>query len=221
MHPALELTRVSVPLGPTRAIDDLTIEVPAGTRAALVGPSGCGHTALFRALCGDRPISAGAIRYLGVATHGRHPDVVRRAGFLSSDLPEEDALEVVIERVIRGGVLGGLTGFDARRQAEQQLSITGLADHPARLMGSLEEAARRRVRVLATMLARPALVILDEPARGLSPSDRTAVLQTIADALPATSALLLLTSSADDARALGAVIRPLPVRATVTSRRAA
>ncbi|HPK90764.1 MAG TPA: ATP-binding cassette domain-containing protein, partial [Dermatophilaceae bacterium] len=72
----LSISRVSVSFGATRAVDDVSLEVPSGTVMAILGPSGCGKSSLLRAVAGLEPLASGSVSFDGadlvrVPTHRR------------------------------------------------------------------------------------------------------------------------------------------------------
>jgi iron complex transport system ATP-binding protein len=166
----IELRDVSVRLGTTDALRNLSLAVEEGEWVALIGPNGAGKTTALRALCGLVPYSGDVlIDAVDIKTLGRRR-LARCAAFVPQ-LPETPPELTVAEYVLLGRTpyLGyfGSEGRDDRLAAERALERLELRDFAGRLLGSLSGGELQRA-VLARALAQEApILLLDEPTSAL------------------------------------------------------
>lgn len=177
MNDAVRLDGVSKRFGPVVAVDDLSLQVPAGCIYGFLGPNGAGKTTLIRMIMSIFYPDSGRIEVLG---HQNPLEVKDRLGYL----PEEKGLYKkmrVAELIAYFGRLKGMDGGKARKVAAELLDRFGLGEWKESRCEALSKGMGQKVQLLGTMIHEPELVILDEPFSGLDPvnSDlmRDAVLQ--------------------------------------------
>jgi ABC-type multidrug transport system ATPase subunit len=146
------------------AVDDLSFEARPGEVTALLGDSGAGKSTALRLMLELQP-GRGVTLFDGRPLH-RHPHPARQAGVLLGDVPGHPG------RSVRGHLrmLAAATGVPATR-AEQVLEVVGLTGMATRRLGGLSLGMDRRLGLAAALLADPAALVLDDPARDLSPRD--------------------------------------------------
>ncbi|MCP3818461.1 ABC transporter ATP-binding protein [Streptomyces sp. A3M-1-3] len=203
----LKLCEVSRDFGSFKAVEAVNLAVQAGSRHAVIGPNGAGKSTLFGLVSGTLPTTAGAILLdgkdvtrlpvnrrvgLGIATTFQHSSLFMR----------ETALENVLLAALRraGSGLGGWRPVRARRtaiaQAHGLLDQVGLParhDVPA---AALSHGERRQLEVAVVLATEPRLLLLDEPAAGMSPAE-TARLTELLAALPGEVTVLLIEHDLD------------------------
>ncbi|MFI6744127.1 ABC transporter ATP-binding protein [Nonomuraea sp. NPDC050451] len=166
--PAIEITHLSKHFGDVRAVDDVTLRVPAGQIYALLGLNGAGKTTLIRTLLGMITPTAGTVRVLGADVTGGDRSAWARVGYLVEaaaaypELTVRENLEVVRRlRHLPGPAVGAVGDIIER------LALTPYAERRARTLslGNLQRLALARA-----LLHAPALLILDEPVNGLDPA---------------------------------------------------
>ena len=161
--PAIETHGLSKHFGQRKAVDGLTISIPARTIAGFVGPNGAGKTTTIRLLLGLVRPSAGSARILG------HPLTDPR-----SYLPRVGAL---VEAPAFYPSLSGRTNLEVlarlgghpRSRVSQLLELVELSDRARDRVGSYSLGMKQRLGVAMALLPDPDLLILDEPANGLDP----------------------------------------------------
>ncbi len=176
-EPALELRDVSVSFSGIRALDGVTAAVPAGGVTAIIGPNGAGKTTLLNCVSGLYRHSGDILlhgRSLGaMPTYRRHRgDQARtfQTPVLLDDLPAIDNVMLGGHALLRGWAAGGggrLNNDVLHRRAHELLDALGLGSVWHRPVGELPHAHRRRVEIARALLARPRVLLLDEPAAGL------------------------------------------------------
>ena len=170
--------------GGLQALKDVTLDIPPGRITGLIGPNGAGKSTLFNVMTAVLPASGGQVSLDGAALPARAHEVVRRGVARSFQhvqlVPELTVLDnVLIGGHIQGkaGLLSaalGLTAEERRlaREARAALELVGLADEALRPAASLTLGSQRLVEVARALMARPGVLLLDEPAAGLRGPER-------------------------------------------------
>ena len=160
---AVEATDLVMDFGDTRAVDGISLQVPAGSIYGLLGPNGAGKTTTLRILLGIIDPTGGSRRLLG---RGRPLEAARDVGYL----PEERGLYPAMqsrEAIAFMGALRGLPLAEARRRADTLLARHGLGDWSRRPIRALSKGMAQTVQLLGTLVHHPRLLVLDEPFSGL------------------------------------------------------
>lgn len=148
----------------------VSLDVPSGSRAVLVGPSGAGKTTLLRAIAGLEPTESGTIRLGGKLLDGVAPHR-RRIAFVFQEprlLPHFD----VIENVAFGLRVAGIHKRERRERAEERLDEVGLSALAGRCIQGLSTGEQQRVALARALCVEPDLLLLDEPLAALDPNRR-------------------------------------------------
>ncbi len=187
-QPALRLERVTKRFGGMTAIDDLSFTIRRGSRTALIGPNGAGKTTVFNLVTGAIPVDAGQI-FVGDCDITRVPSRKRvRHGLARSFqnvrlMPHLTAVENVMvgQHCHNGGFFGVLQpvnlwpGNRWRSAARAALSDAGLEDYAGATVRNLPYGVQKRLEVVRAMMAKPRLLLLDEPAAGLNSAETEAL----------------------------------------------
>lgn len=172
---AVEVADVTKTFGPTVAVDALSLNVPTGTVYGFIGPNGSGKTTTLRMIMNILYPDRGAIRVLGSSLSR---SMVDRIGYM----PEERG----IYRRMRVGelleFLGRIKGMSQPTPVVKQwLGRFELADYYDKKVETLSKGMSQKVQFIATVVARPELLILDEPFSGLDPVNADVVREAILD----------------------------------------
>ncbi len=165
MNPAVRLEGVAKTFGSHRAVHDLDLVVPAGSVYGFIGPNGSGKTTTIRMILHIILPDHGGIEVLGLQGTRAAND---RIGYL----PEERGLykKMTVERLLLYyGSLKGLNGKPARDAIDSWLERLELGDWKKKKIETLSKGMSQKIQFISTVIARPDLVILDEPFSGLDP----------------------------------------------------
>ncbi|MDP9166201.1 MAG: ABC transporter ATP-binding protein [Actinomycetota bacterium] len=161
-RPAVSAEHLTVVRGKRTALDDVTLQIPAGTITGVLGPSGGGKTTLIRSIVGTQIITKGTVTVLGLPAGSAH--LRHRVGYVTQDATIYQDLRVIDN--VR--YFASLYGSGAKA-ADEAVAGVGLDDHRTALCGNLSGGQRTRVSLACALVAQPDLLVLDEPTVGLDP----------------------------------------------------
>ncbi len=191
----LEVAELTVRFGGLIALSGVTFSVTKGSVHGLIGPNGAGKTTAFNLISGMTAPSSGTVR-LGGATLDGLPTYARTARGLARTFQnirmfrEMSALENVMAGAhlgtaeSLGAILCRLPAFRAQEKqaikwAREILSLVGLADQAERPGGDLAYGDQRRLEIARALASDPKLLMLDEPAAGMNPSEKLGLIDLI------------------------------------------
>ena len=164
---------VSVP-----ALNDLSLQVPAGSLYGLLGPNGAGKTTALRILCTLLAPDSGTVRVAGLDALADPRGVRRLLGYV--------AQEVAIDKILTGRELLQLQGdlyhlprHQRDRRIAELIELMGMGDWIDRRCGGYSGGMRRRLDLAAGLLHSPQVLVLDEPTVGLDIESRAAIWQVL------------------------------------------
>jgi ABC-2 type transport system ATP-binding protein len=162
------LTKIYRGRTPKTAVDAVSFALGAGEILGLLGPNGAGKTTTIQMLLSTLKPTSGRIAYFGKPLDRCREEVLGRVGFASgySKLPYR---LTVAENLDVFGRLQGLARAERRTRAEELLASFGVWDLRSRLIGGLSSGETTRVMLAKAFLARPSVVLLDEPTASLDP----------------------------------------------------
>ena len=191
--PILECRNLGIDFGGLSAVSDFNMAIGRTEIAGLIGPNGAGKTTVFNLLTKVYQPTRGTIMLDGKDTHSMTTAQVNRAGIartfqnirLFSNLSVEDNVKVGLHNQMRYGTISGILRLPgywkeervARERALELLSIFDMQDLASHQAGSLPYGAQRRLEIVRALATNPSLLLLDEPAAGMNPSE-TAELMT-------------------------------------------
>ncbi|MGH3713657.1 MAG: ABC transporter ATP-binding protein [Micromonosporaceae bacterium] len=182
MTAMLELTGVRRDFGSLRAVDDVSFAVQPGARHAVIGPNGAGKSTLFNLIGGSLRATAGTIRFEGhdvtaTAEYRRARLGLARTFQHSAVFLRETAVENVLVGVARRAGVGGSITRAAKRRRElvdrcvALLDTVGLSGRYESAAGNLSHGERRQLEIAMALGTEPRLLLLDEPAAGMSAAE--------------------------------------------------
>ncbi|WP_299575986.1 ATP-binding cassette domain-containing protein [uncultured Williamsia sp.] len=183
------------------ALDGIDLDVLPGTVHALLGPNGAGKTTTVRIISTLLAPDGGAVRVLGHDV-AREAVAVRRAIGVSGQYAAVDGNLTAFENLSMVGRLYGMNRRAAGVRARELLDDFRLADVADRPTRTFSGGMRRRIDLAGALVARPRLVILDEPTTGLDPRGRRDMWSLITDLVAAGTTVLLTTQYLEEADTL-------------------
>jgi ABC-2 type transport system ATP-binding protein len=172
---AVEIEDVTKTFGSQTAVEGLSLSVPENSIYGFIGPNGSGKTTTLRMIMRILHPDRGHIRVLGEESWQAAND---RVGYL----PEERGLykRMTVREVLC--FFAALKGMhDAGPAVTEWLARLGLADHSGKRVAALSKGMAQKVQFIATVVARPALVLLDEPFSGLDPVNAEVLREAVLD----------------------------------------
>jgi branched-chain amino acid transport system ATP-binding protein len=200
-QPILRLRGVGRRFGGVHAVRDVDLEVRAGERRAILGPNGAGKTTLFNLISGEFPPTSGTVELFGTDVTEAPARTRARMGLsrtfqtsrLFLGLSVEDNLYLAVLGVGEGHLRLMPSGADEemRGRARAMAESVGLADRLGVLVADLSHGEQRQLEVGMARVSEPRLMMLDEPAAGLSRAERVQLTELLLKLDPKVTLILI------------------------------
>ncbi len=200
-EPILALRGVGRRFGGLDAVSDVDLDVAHGERRAILGPNGAGKTTLFNVISGDIPATSGTITFLGQDVGEIRAPGRTRLGMGRTYQKSRLFLGLSVEDNLYLSVLGTRGGHrrvwrtpadgEMRERAREMAAAVGLQDKIDALVGALSHGEQRQLEVGMARASDPKLMLLDEPASGLSRGERVALTDLLLQLDPAITLILI------------------------------
>ena len=193
--PILECVDLGITFGGLKAVEDFNIVIGRTEISGLIGPNGAGKTTVFNLLTKVYQPTKGTILLDGTDTHGMNTMQINRAGIartfqnirLFNNLSVEDNVKVGMDARMKYSMWAGIFRLPSYWREEREVheralellslfSMENLADVKA---GSLPYGAQRRLEIVRALATNPSLLLLDEPAAGMNPSETAELMENI------------------------------------------
>jgi branched-chain amino acid transport system ATP-binding protein len=183
-EPTLRLRGVGRRFGGLHAVREVTLDVLPGERRAILGPNGAGKTTLFNVIAGDLAPSAGRVELFGEDVTTLPSRVRARLGLARTYQQSRLFLGLTVENSIYLSILGVRNGHlrpvvlprrdqELRERARAAAGRVAISHKLDELVGSLSHGEHRQVALAMALASEPKILMLDEPASGLSRGERT------------------------------------------------
>ena len=193
--PVLEVSHLGIDFGGLTAVDDFNLTIGRTEIAGLIGPNGAGKTTIFNLLTKVYQPTRGTIMVDGIDTHSMNTAQVNKLGVartfqnirLFDNLSVEDNVKLGMHNQINYGMFSGIMRLPnywkqeriAHERAMELLSIFDMEDLADVKAGSLPYGAQRRLEIVRALGTNPSLLLLDEPAAGMNPSETAELMENI------------------------------------------
>ncbi len=194
-RPILECRHLGIDFGGLTAVDDFNMAIGRTEIAGLIGPNGAGKTTVFNLLTKVYQPTRGTVMIDGRDTAGKTTIQVSHMGVartfqnirLFGNLTVEDNVKVGLHEHIKYSALSGILRLpsywkkerEAHEKALELLSIFDMQDMAGYQAGSLPYGAQRRLEIVRALATKPSLLLLDEPAAGMNPSETAELMNNI------------------------------------------
>ncbi len=194
-QPVLDVRNLGIDFGGLTAVDKFTLTIGATEIAGLIGPNGAGKTTIFNLLTNVYQPTRGTILLRGVDTKGMTTAQVNRMGIartfqnirLFGSMSVLDNVKVGMHNGIKcsfaSSILHTPRYYRSERIAKERcmelLDFMGMADLAQQRAGSLPYGAQRRLEIVRALATNPAIILLDEPAAGMNPSETAELMEHI------------------------------------------
>jgi branched-chain amino acid transport system ATP-binding protein len=191
----LHVDRVTIRFGGLTAVSELDLEIRAGELVGLIGPNGAGKTTVFNLITGVYQPTEGAIRIRGSGVEGLKPFEITARGVartfqnirLFASLSVLDNVRTALRMHQQHGIMAALWRGRFFRNEERRiesealelLEIFGLARCRHSLARNLPYGDQRRLEIVRALATRPRLLLLDEPAAGMNPTEKQELMRLI------------------------------------------
>ena len=193
--PVLDARNLGIDFGGLTAVDEFSLTIGATEIAGLIGPNGAGKTTIFNLLTNVYQPTRGSVLLKGIDTKGMTTAQVNRLGIartfqnirLFDKMSVLDNVKVGLNKDIRYSFFGSIFHTPGYYKAEKAanarclelLDFMGMADMANYEAGSLPYGAQRRLEIVRALATRPAIILLDEPAAGMNPSETAELMEHI------------------------------------------
>ena len=194
-QPVLDIRNLGIDFGGLTAVDEFTLTIGKTEIAGLIGPNGAGKTTIFNLLTNVYQATRGSILLKGIDTKGMTTAQVNRMGIartfqnirLFGGMSVIDNVKVGLHHSIPCSTLSSILHLPGYYKAEKQararclelLDFMGMADMAQYQAGSLPYGAQRRLEIVRALATNPAIILLDEPAAGMNPSETAELMDHI------------------------------------------
>ena len=193
--PVLDIRHLGIDFGGLTAVDDFNLTVGRTEIAGLIGPNGAGKTTVFNMLTNVYQPTRGSILVDGNATQGKSTDQVVKMGIartfqnirLFGSMSVMDNVKIGMHTHIRYNLFDSVFHTPRYHKGEklsrarvlELLDVFGMADMANHVAGSLPYGAQRRLEIVRALATEPKIILLDEPAAGMNPSETAELMNNI------------------------------------------
>ena len=194
-QPVLDVRNLGIDFGGLTAVDEFNMTIGPTEISGLIGPNGAGKTTIFNLLTGVYQPTRGSVLIKGIDTKGMPTFKVNKLGIartfqnirLFNDMTALDNVKVGMHNEMKCSFLASLlrlpSYYKAEKKANQKamelLEFMGLGDIADQKAGSLPYGVQRRLEICRALASNPAIILLDEPAAGMNPSETAELMHQI------------------------------------------
>ena len=195
---AVQVNHLSKTFNQKKVVDDISFNIKPGEIFALLGPNGAGKTSTLRMMTTLLKPTSGSITIMGYDTQ-KEPQKVRSLFGLTSQDASIDKDLSARENLMIFARLNGLSRKDTKVRTEELLTEFSLINSADKALSTFSGGMRRRLDLAVSLIARPAVIFLDEPTTGLDPRTRIQMWDTIRALVKDGSTIILTTQYLEEA----------------------
>lgn len=193
--PVLEASHLGIEFGGLKAVDDVNLAIGRTEICGLIGPNGAGKTTVFNLLTKVYQPTTGTVLINGKDTAGLNTVQASKLGIartfqnirLFDNMTVEENVRIGLHNQIKYGMFSGIFRLPQYWQGEKKqhekaldlLSIFGMENMSDVKAGSLPYGAQRRLEIVRALATNPSLLLLDEPAAGMNPTETQSLLEAV------------------------------------------
>jgi branched-chain amino acid transport system ATP-binding protein len=196
--PLLELDQLSLAFGGLRALSELDLQVEDGEIVSVIGPNGAGKTSVFNVITGVYEPTGGDVRFAGESIAGKRSHAITRLGIARTFQSLRLFLNMTVKENVKSATYGKTKASPVEsilrlpRARREEREVDALAEEVLSFFGQrlvgyrweqpayvLSYANRRRLEIARALATRPRLLLLDEPAAGMNPTETHEVTELI------------------------------------------
>jgi ABC-2 type transport system ATP-binding protein len=197
MQYAVKINDLSVTLGGhVKALQNVSLELPAGRITGCIGPSGAGKTTLIKSIVGRLQTPKGSIEIFGQPAGS--PELRKTVAYMTQELSVYTDLTVE-ENMVYFARMAGESAHEARQTSHELLGTVDLSSKADALVGDLSGGQKQRVSLAIALIGSPKLMVLDEPTVGLDPALRDRLWRLFHDIAAKGTTLIISSHSMDEA----------------------
>jgi branched-chain amino acid transport system ATP-binding protein len=177
--PLIETTALTMRFGGVAAVDQVNFRLEESELRCLIGPNGAGKSTFFKCLTGQNRASAGTVRFRGRDITGAPTHEIARLGVgIKTQIPNLFNGLDVHEHIRLAAARGGKTHLQIKRIINEVLARVGIGELSRRIVGKLAHGQRQLVELATVLAGEPQVILLDEPAAGMTneETERTAAI---------------------------------------------
>ncbi len=195
MKTVLSCEKVGINFGGLKAVQDFNLTINEGELIGLIGPNGAGKTTVFNMITGVYSPTEGSIKLMGNEINGQKPHLIVKQGIartfqnirLFSHLSVLENLKVASNKDMNYSIMSGMFRLGKYWKEEQEetdkaiqiLDVFGMSKFANQAASSLPYGAQRKLEIARAMATDPKLLLLDEPAAGMNPTETDELMDTI------------------------------------------
>ncbi len=198
MEYAVTTDRLTRVFGNFTAVDQLTLQIKPGEIYGFLGPNGSGKTTAIRMLCGILEPTSGTATVLGYDLSRETEQIKRRIGYMSQKFSLYDDLTAAENLGFYAG-LYNTPSRERKSRVQEMLDMAGLIGREDELVANLSGGWKQRLALGCAIISRPAIVFLDEPTSGVSPTSRRRFFNIISRLASEGTTVMVTTHFMDEA----------------------
>ncbi|MFD0714410.1 ATP-binding cassette domain-containing protein [Paenibacillus sp. GCM10027626] len=171
MSDALQVQQLTKSYGNKKALEEVSFAAQQGSCFGLLGPNGAGKSTTMKILAGIISADGGSANIFGMSIQQQRSEILRKIGYVPQSITLYEKLSAY-DNLVFFGEMNGVRGALLKQRIDEILERVGLAERRKDVVGTFSGGMKRRINIAASLLHKPAMIILDEPTVGIDPQSR-------------------------------------------------